>query len=311
MARSEKSKIVTKIQEDFAYENGIGRFSVIVADNNTKVNWFQNGTLIESSNFSILKMEQTAFENHRCLIVKNCADSDFCKYTVKTEDGKEEYSTYLTKSLSRQEYLDKIDNKMFLSGMLDQEVSQSGSCQFSVILVNSFAQVKWMKDGQPISGGDYEEKSNGNERTLLVKNCKESGEYTVNCGNDKMSAKLKVNGSSEQAAPAPAAASDSAAPPAKTEESKPKVSAPTATEPPATKEEKSEDLPEAVMERITVREVIEGGPWKKDDEGHWKSTTIIRRIKFKPLPDPLIRAETIGTKWAYDGARWAPIPVTA
>ena len=88
-------------------------------------------------------------------------------------------------------------------------------------------------------------------------------------------------------------------------------SAPTATEPPATKEEKSEDVPEAVMERITVREVIEGGPWKKDDEGHWKSTTIIRRIKFKPLPDPLIRAETIGTKWAYDGARWAPIPVTA
>jgi len=99
MARSENSKIVTKIQEDFAYENGIGRFSVIVADNNTKVNWFQNGTLIESSNFSILKMEQTAFENQRCLIVKNCVDSDFCKYTVKTEDGKEEYSTYLTKSL--------------------------------------------------------------------------------------------------------------------------------------------------------------------------------------------------------------------
>ena len=99
MARSENSKIVTKIQEDFAYENGIGRFSVIVADNNTKVNWFQNGTLIESSNFSILKMEQTSFENQRCLIVKNCVDSDFCKYTVKTEDGKEEYSTYLTKSL--------------------------------------------------------------------------------------------------------------------------------------------------------------------------------------------------------------------
>ena len=48
-------------------------------------------------------------------------------------------------SKSRQEYLDKIDNKMFLSGMLDQEVSQSGNCQFSVILVNSFAQVKWMK----------------------------------------------------------------------------------------------------------------------------------------------------------------------
>lgn len=46
---------------------------------------------------------------------------------------------------SRQEYLDKIDNKMFLSGMLDQEVSQSGHCQFSVIMVNSFAQVKWMK----------------------------------------------------------------------------------------------------------------------------------------------------------------------
>lgn len=46
---------------------------------------------------------------------------------------------------SRQEYLDKIDNKMFLSGMLDQEVSQSGNCQFSVIMVNSFAQVKWMK----------------------------------------------------------------------------------------------------------------------------------------------------------------------
>ena len=170
MARSENSKIVTKIQEDFAYENGIGRFSVIVADNNTKVNWFQNGTLIESSNFSILKMEQTAFENQRCLIVKNCVDSDFCKYTVKTEDGKEEYSTYLTKSLrlvskvtyfvkkkhillkvilktqkSRQEYLDKIDKKMFLSGMIDQEVSQSGNCQFSVIMVNSFAQVKWMK----------------------------------------------------------------------------------------------------------------------------------------------------------------------
>ena len=99
MARNENSKIVTKIQEDFAYENGIGRFSVIVASNNTKVNWYQNGTLIESSNFSILKMEQTSFENQRSLIVKNCADSDFCKYTVKTEDGKEEYSTYLTKSL--------------------------------------------------------------------------------------------------------------------------------------------------------------------------------------------------------------------
>ena len=99
MARSENSKIVTKIQEDFAYENGIGRFSVIVADKDTKVNWFQNGTLIESSNFSILKMEQTSIENQRCLIVKNCADSDFCKYTVKTDDGKEEYSTYLTKSL--------------------------------------------------------------------------------------------------------------------------------------------------------------------------------------------------------------------
>ena len=46
---------------------------------------------------------------------------------------------------SRQEYLDKIDKKMFLSGMIDQEVSQSGNCQFSVIMVNSFAQVKWMK----------------------------------------------------------------------------------------------------------------------------------------------------------------------
>lgn len=305
MARSENSKIVTKIQEDFAYENGIGRFSVIVADNNTKVNWFQNGTLIESSNFSILKMEQTAFENQRCLIVKNCVDSDFCKYTVKTEDGKEEYSTYLTKSLSRQEYLDKIDKKMFLSGMIDQEVSQSGNCQFSVIMVNSFAQVKWMKDGQPISGGDYEEKSTGNERSLFVKNCKESGEYSVNCGNEKMSAKLKVNGSSEPAAvPEPSA-------PAKTEETKPKVSAPTATKPPAEKEEKSEDVPEVVRERVTVREVIEGGPWKKDDEGHWKSTTVIKRIKFKPLPDPLLRAETMGTKWAYDGARWAPIPATA
>ena len=99
MARNENSKIVTKIQEDFAYENGIGRFSVIVASNDTKVNWYQNGTLIESSNFSILKMEQTSSENQRSLIVKNCADSDFCKYTVKTEDGKEEYSTYLTKSL--------------------------------------------------------------------------------------------------------------------------------------------------------------------------------------------------------------------
>ena len=29
--------------------------------------------------------------------------------------------------------------------MIDQEVSQSGNCQFSVIMVNSFAQVKWMK----------------------------------------------------------------------------------------------------------------------------------------------------------------------
>ena len=89
-------------------------------------------------------------------------------------------------------------------------------------------------------------------------------------------------------------------------------SAPTATKPPAAKEEKSEDVPEVLIEsRITVREVIEGGPWKKDDEGHWRSTTVIKRIKFKPLPDPLLRAETIGTKWAYDGARWAPIPVTA
>lgn len=263
-------------------------------------------------------MEQVSFENQRCLIVKNCTDTDFCKYTVKTEDEKEEYSTYLTKSLSRQEYLDKIDNKMFLSGMLDQEITQSGNCQFSVILMNSFAEVNWMKDGQPLTGGDFEEKSNGNERTLFVKNCKDSAEYSVNCGNEKMSAKLKVNGSSEPAVPEPAALkpvaaneqTSATASPTKTEESKPQASAPTATKPPAEKAEEPEHVPDAPIERMTVREVIEGGPWKKDDEGHWRSTTIIKRLKFKSLPDPLLRAETIGTKWSYDGARWAPIPVT-
>ena len=87
-------------------------------------------------------------------------------------------------------------------------------------------------DGQALSGSDYEEKSNGNERTLFVKNCTEDGEYTVQCENDKMSAKLKVNGTAETAAaepPAPEPATvpeskpvASATPPAKTEEPKPK-----------------------------------------------------------------------------------------
>ena len=77
-----------------------------------------------------------------------------------------------------------------------------------------------LKDGQPISGGDYEEKSNGNERTLLVKNCKDSGEYSIECGTAKMSAKLKVNGASEPSAPEPAAAPT---PQPKTEEPKPQV----------------------------------------------------------------------------------------
>jgi len=309
MTRNENSKIITKIQEDFAYENGIGRFSVIVANNDTKVNWYQNETLIQSSNFSILKMEQTSFKNNRCLIVKNCTDSDFCKYTVKTDDGKEEYSTYLTKSLSRQEYLDKIDNKMFLSGMLDQEVPQGQTCQFSVILINRFAEVKWMKGGQAVSGGDFEERSNGNERTLIVKNCKDSAEYSIQCGNDKMSAKLNVKGSNNAPEPAAPAAPATTSPPAKTEEPAPKPS----EKPPATVEE-TQDEPRLTERRetlIAVREIIEGGPWKKDDEGHWRSTTIIKRIQFKPLPDPLIRAETMGTKWAYDGARWAPIPVSS
>ena len=62
---------------------------------------------------------------------------------------------------------------------------------------------------------------------------------------------------------------------------------------------------------VSIRPILEDGPWKKDDEGHWKTTTIIKRLKFMPLPDPLIRAETLGTKWAYDGARWAPIQASA
>jgi len=304
MARKQNYKIISKIQEDFAYENGIGRFSVIVADNQTKVNWFQNGTKIESSNYSILKMEQTSTDNQRCLMVKNCEDKDFCKYTVKTEDGNEEYSTYLTKSLSRNEYLDKMNSKMFLSGMLDQEIEQGGNGQFSVILVDRFAETKWTKDGQPVSGGDHEEKSNGNERTLLVRNCKDSAEYTVQCGADKMSAKLKVNGSSEPATNPATPAASQAAPAAR--DSAP----PTPKSAPQAEPEKQTD--EAISsERMTVREIIEGGPWKKDDDGHWQSTTVIKRIAFKPLPDPLIRADTIGTKWGYDGARWAPIPASA
>jgi len=292
MGRSENCKIISKIQEDFAYENGIGRFSVIVADSQTKVNWFQDGKKIDSSNFSILKMEQMSSDNRRCLIVKNCFDKDFCKYTVKTEDGKEEYSAYLTKALDRNEYLQKINNKMFLSGMLDQELNENQSCKFSVVLVNRFANVKWMKDGQPMSGGDYEEKTNENERTLILKNCKQSAEYSIQCGSDKMSAHLKVNGSTANKAP------EKTTPPAQS------------TTAPAVEQDEEESMS---SDRVTVsiRPVLEDGPWKKDDEGHWKTTTIIKKLKFMPLPDPLIRAETLGTKWAYDGARWAPIPASA
>ena len=97
----------------------------------------------------------------------------------------------------------------------------SGNChiQFLHIII-----IDLNSDGQPVSGSDYEEKSNGNERTLFVKNCKDSGEYTVQCGNDKMSAKLKVNGASEPAAPAPEPEpAKTAAPPVKTEEPKPQA----------------------------------------------------------------------------------------
>lgn len=292
-----EKQIRSKIEEDFALVNGIGRFSAVVADSTVNVKWFKDGKQIPKD-VSILKIEQIAFKTQRTLIVKNCVDADFCRYTIKTQDGKEEHSCNLSKARSRDEYFDKMNKKIFVSGPVDQETQSGGSCRFSTIVTNSFAKVQWLKDGKGVDG---KQENKGQERTIELSNCSADAEISVVCNNEKRSAKLKVSGGDQKPKSEP-----KAEPKVEQKSEQKSEQKPVQTKTSTSKVSESESEPE---ERMTIRDIIDGGPWKKNDDGHWKSTTIIKRIVFKPLPDPLIRAETLSTKWAFDGARWAPIPV--
>merc|ERR1711990_263595 len=80
---------------DETYENGIGRFTVVLPFQNTPTQWLQNGKVIDPKRHSILKFEQILNGCERTLIVKNCKKNDFTTYTFKC--GGTEYHAKLLK----------------------------------------------------------------------------------------------------------------------------------------------------------------------------------------------------------------------
>jgi len=184
--------IKSPLRNDETFENGIGRFNILVAHPAIKVQWFQDETEIDDS-FPILKFEKVTNANQHSLIVKNCLKSDFTIYTARCTNAAgetEEYQASLSE-VPRETFFENRDNFFFSSYLVNSKAEIGGTAYFSVLVSDSFTDVKWCKGGKELPHSyKYERLKNKNERSLSIYNVEESdlGMYTV-----KQDVKRKYN----------------------------------------------------------------------------------------------------------------------
>ncbi|XP_037313233.2 obscurin isoform X8 [Pungitius pungitius] len=156
-----------------------------VVDSKTEVKWSKDGKLLSSSR--AVHMESKG--QTRQLVIDGVEKKDAGEYVCEVGTEKMAFKVQVTESQSKSSFSNKESVQKEVKASLSQKATLS--CE----VADAKSEVRWYKDGKPVtSGKTVRAESRGKSRQLVIDSVekKDAGEYVCEAGTEKLAFKIQV-----------------------------------------------------------------------------------------------------------------------
>ncbi|KAF3699447.1 Obscurin [Channa argus] len=157
--------------------------SCSVSDKKTEVKWYKDGKLLVSSR----EIYSESKGNTRQLVIEKVQKSDAGGYTCEAEGEKLVFNIFVSEAPSAFFNKESVEKNV--------KVSLSQKATLSCEVTDNITEVKWFKDGRPLtSGKKIHAESKGKIRQLVIDSVvkTDAGEYICEAGIEKLAFNLHV-----------------------------------------------------------------------------------------------------------------------
>ncbi|TKR95914.1 hypothetical protein L596_010016 [Steinernema carpocapsae] len=153
-----------------------------------KVTWYRNGQEIKTDSRVVTRSEETKYK----LLIKSSLKEDAGTYKIVLCNSCGEVDSEAKLTVKKA----KGDEPKILKGLEDQVVAKGADLIFEVKVQGEDLELKWFKDGSPVSADAKIEKIDEQTYRLTIPTAdlKDAGQYSVDASNDAGKAKSSASG---------------------------------------------------------------------------------------------------------------------